>query len=62
LHDPTVSKRYPNFRRAQREGGPFSERQRRESQPRQSLLDIIGLFVIVIVAVWFATPTLHRWW
>ena len=57
-----MSKRYPNFRRAQREGGPYSKRQRQSQQPRNSLLDIVGLFVIVIAVVWFATPTLHRWW
>lgn len=60
LHDPAVSKRHSNIRRTQREGGPYSRRQ--TSPPRNSLLDIIGLFVIVIAVVWFATPTLHRWW
>ncbi|WP_301091052.1 excalibur calcium-binding domain-containing protein [Sphingomonas sp.] len=62
LHYPIVSNRYPNLRRAQRQGGPYSKRQRHMSRPPATTLEIAGLFVIVIVVVWFATPALHRWW
>lgn len=58
-----MSKRYPNFRRAQREGGPYRKRSAHSAADgRSSMLNIIGLFVVVIAVAWFATPALHRWW
>ncbi|THD38349.1 MAG: excalibur calcium-binding domain-containing protein [Sphingomonas sp.] len=55
---------YPNFRRAQREGGPYRPSRRRRSAPSKpwSAVDIVAAALTVGAITFLATPTLQSVW
>jgi len=55
---------YPNFRRAQREGGPFRPAQRARPRPSSATFvgQLLGGMMMVGVVTWQATPLLLSLW